>query len=395
MPLLLTDVFLLLTQLILWLIVGTVIWFFLSKVLKKEFLGLLVLILLLAVIVLAFFRGGINEPGSVLEIIWRVISFPLSPFGLGLIFLILLLAGVKLSQVARRLILGGLILLALGSIPLVANFLAQELEFEAIELVAPAPVPATGTRQVIVLLGQNTTRPFLRPRVNPPPAEPQRVERAIKAEQYDILSNLPTQITEHGDRILYAADLYRQGNQNGVAPLIAVSGGVRPNRLPREGEKREDVSEARDIQLLLTRMFNVPEGNILLDHDNGTIRRSAETVKKLLDDQQINYGDQITLVASGLNMNRAALTFREVFRESRIIVRPTDFYTLPPEKNLSAITEGRDRVRYDVQITDILPTADAFCLSSKAIQEYLNAFYYFIRGWIKPFQAPNVSTPAT
>ncbi len=395
MVLLLTDVFLLLTQLILWLIVGTVIWFFLSKVLKKEFLGLLVLLLLLAVIVLAFFKGGINEPGSVLEIIWRVISFPLTPFGLGLIFLIVLLTGTKLSKIARQLILGGLIIMALGSIPLVANFLAQELEFEAIELIAAAPVPATGSRQVIVLLGQNTTRAFLRPRVNPQPADPPRVERAIKPEQYDVLSNLPTQLTEHGDRIIYAAELYRQGTQNGTTPLIAVSGGVRPNRLPKDGEKREDVSEARDIQLLLTRMFNIPEENILLDHVNGNVRRSAETVKKLLDDQQVNYGDQITLVASGLNMNRAALTFREVFRESRIIVRPTDFYTLPPERNLSAVTEGRDRIRYDVQITDLLPTADAFWLSSQAIQEYLNAFYYFIRGWIKPFQAPNVSTPAT
>ncbi|MDX2241660.1 MAG: YdcF family protein [Leptolyngbyaceae cyanobacterium bins.302] len=396
MVLLLTDVFLLLTQILLWIVVGLVIWYFLSKVLDQKFLGLLVLLLLLAVIVLAFFRGGINEPGSVLEILWRLISFPLTPLGLGLILLLVLFNSPKAAKgLVRNLIIGALILLALGSIPLVAYFLAQELEMEAIELIAPAPQLEAGGRQVIVLLGRNTTRPQLRPRVNPVPQDPPAVERAITANQFEILSTLPVQLTEHGDNIVYAAQLYQQETQRGTNPLIVVSAGQRSDRRRQETEVREEISEARDIQRMLTQTFRVPENGILMDHENGNIRSSAEKVRELLQNQQINYGNQIMLVGSALNMNRAALTFREVFRESRIIARPTDFYTLPDRRRLEAVAVGRDIVEREIQITDILPTADAFCLSSKALQEYLNSFYYFLRGWIKPFQAPNLTRPVT
>ncbi|MBF2026690.1 MAG: YdcF family protein [Oscillatoriales cyanobacterium C42_A2020_001] len=394
MVLLLTDVFLLLTQILLWIVVGLVIWYFLSKILDRKFLGLLVLLLFLAVIILAFFRGGIDEPGSILELLWRVLSFPLTPFGLGLILLFLLITG-KVAKLARRIVIAVLILLALGSIPLVAYFLAQELEMEAIELIAPAPPLEAGSRQVIVLLGKGTTRTQLRPRVNPPPTDAPPVERAITPEQFDVLGNLHVQVTEHGDRIIYAAQLYREETGRGTNPLIVVSAGRRSDRLQKEGENREDVSEARDIQRLLIQNLGVPEGGILLDHNNGNVRRSAEEVKQLLQNQQVNFGNQIVLVASALNMNRAALTFREVFNESRIIARPTDFYTLPQPQRLLQVASGRDLVEREIQITDVLPTADAFYISSQALQEYLNSLYYFLRGWIKPFQAPNLSRPPT
>ena len=393
MVLLLTDVFLLLTQIFLWLIVGTVIWYFLKKFLSQKFLGTLVLVLLLAVIVLAFFRGGINEPGSVLEILWRLISFPLTPWGLGFIFLIILLNNPP-KGVAKNLLVGGLIILALGSIPIVSYYLVQELEMEAIELINPVPQLDNSGRQVIVLLGQNTTRVQLRPRVNEPPQEEKSVERAITENQFQILSQLPTQLTEQGDRILYAAQLYQEETQRGTNPLLFVSAGSRGDRRRKEGEVREDVTEARDIQRMLTQApYNIPEGNILLDHDNGNIRSSAEKVRDLLQKQQINYGNQIMVVGSALNMNRAALTFREVFRESRIIARPTDFYTIPERARLERVAAGRDLIEREIQVTDVIPTAQAFYWSSEAIREYLNALYYFLRGWIRPFQAPNLTRP--
>lgn len=393
MVLLLTDVFLLLTQILLWIVVGLVIWFFLSRILDRKFLGLLVLLLFLAVIMMAFFQGGINRPGSVLEIIWRVISFPLTPFGLGLILLIVLFTNGKLSKFLRRLIFLGLILLALGSIPLVSYFLAQELEMEAIELIAPVTQLAPGGRQVIVLLGRDTTRPQLRPRVNPFPQNPPRVERALTQNQFDVLSTLPIQLTEHGDRIIYAAQLYQEEIRRGTNPLIVVSAGPRSDRRQKDGEVREDVTEARDIQRMLVQTLGIPEAAILLEHEDGNIRNSAEKVKQLLQNQQINFGNQIMLVASAMNMNRAALTFREVFNESRIIARPTDFYTLPRADRISAVASGRDIVERDIQVTDVLPTAESFYLASQAIQEYLNSFYFFLRGWIRPFQAPNLTRP--
>lgn len=393
MVLLLTDVFLLLTQILLWIIVGLVIWFFLSKVLSRQFLGLLVLFLFLIVIVLAFVQGGISEPGSVLDVIWRVISFPLTPFGLGLVLLLVLLSGTKVSTLVRRLIYLGLILLVLGSMPIISYLLAQELEMEAIELVAPAPDLTGGGRRVIVLLGRDTTRTQLRPQQGAPPTDVTGVERAISPNQYQVLSQLPIQMTEHADRIVYAAQLYRENGAQ--APLIVVSAGRRSDRVQKEGERKEDISEARDIETMLTRTFGIPAGDILLDHDNGNTRNSAENTRRLLQDQQINFGNQIMLVGSALTMNREALTFREVFNDSRIIARPTDFFTLPRRERLGLVAAGRDLVERNVQVTDILPTAEAFYISSQAIQEYLNSFYYFLRGWIRPFQAPNLSRPVT
>jgi uncharacterized SAM-binding protein YcdF (DUF218 family) len=395
MVLLLTDIFLLLTQIFLWLIVGWVIWFFLRKVLSREFLGLLVLLLFLAVIVLAFAQGGIEDPDSILSILWRVLSFPLSPFGLGLILIWVLLRGVKVSKIGKRLIYGALIALMVMSIPLASYFLAQELEMEATELIVPVPALSGGARQVIVLLGRNTTRLQLRPRVEAVPSNPPRVERALTENQFDVLSRLPIQLTEHGDRIIYAAQLYQEESRRGTSPLVVVSAGLRDDRQRKSGENREDISEARDIQTMLTNTLGVPAGNILLENEDGNIRRSAEKVKDLLRNQQINFGEQLIVVGSALSMNRAALTFREVFNDSRIIVRPTDYFTVPQETRLRPLLQGRDRVERKLQVTDFLPTVDSFYISSQALQEYLNSLYYFIRGWIRPFQAPNVSQPIT
>lgn len=403
MVLLLTDVFLLLTQILIWLVVGLVTWFLLLRTLPRAFLGLLVLLLLLAVIALSFIQGPPADAG-ILQVLWRIISFPFTPLGLGLILLIILLSGRKLGDLARKLMIGALILLALGSIPFVSYFLAQELEFEAIELIQAQPALPAGARRVIVLLGQNTTRPFLRPRQGtvptfPEPAAcppgcnpatqggPPKIDRPISAEAYDVLSRLPVQLTERGDNIIYAAQLYREETARGTNPLIFVSAGPRLGRQRKEGETKEDVSEARDIQIFLTQMMNVPEGSILLDHDGVSMRRSAENARRILvDEQRINYGNQITVVGTGLNMNRAFLTFRQVFDEATIFARPTDFYALPEGQRFARVAQGRDVVERQLEVVDFIPTIDAFYISSQAIEEYLNALYYFLRGWIKPFE---------
>jgi hypothetical protein len=263
---------------------------------------------------------------------------------------------------------------------------------EAIELIGAQP-PLTGdARRVIVLLGQNTTRLQLKPRqgnVPTPPATtpanaPQRVERPVSAEAFQAISTQPIQMTEHGDRILYAAQLYQEEARAGTRPLIVVSAGARPDRLQREGESREQISEARDIQILLTRTLGVPEADIRLDHEGTSVRRSAENVNRLLTEgQRVNFGNQLTLVGSALNMNRAALTFVRVFNESTIVIRPTDFFTIPPGSHLARRVQGRDLIERQLQVTDLLPNVDALWLSSQAIEEYLNAIYYFLRGWIR------------
>jgi uncharacterized SAM-binding protein YcdF (DUF218 family) len=397
MVLLLTDVFLLLTHLFLWIIVGTVIWFILKRVLSRQFLGLLVLLLFVAVVILAFIRGGIEDRG-ILEVIWRILSFPLTLPGIILIFLIAVLNATnpkdyKLTKLSYRLLIAAVVLLFLGSVPIVSYFLAQELEMEAIELISPIPVPQADARQVIVLLGRDSTRLQLRPRQEAPPADPPSVDRPIKYDQFDVISNLPIQLTEHGDRILYAAQIYQDESRRGTNPLIVVSAGQRVGRGKKDGENKEDISEARDIQTMLTQSFGIPASNILLEHEDGHTRNSAEKVKKLLTDQQIKYGDQLVLVTSGLNMNRAVLTFQQVFNESCIIARPTDFYTIPPKDRMRRVAQKRDLIEREILLTDLLPTADSFFLSSKAIEEYLHSAFYFLRGWIRFFPSTNGTCP--
>ncbi|UBF26599.1 YdcF family protein [Kovacikia minuta CCNUW1] len=382
MVLLLTDVFLLLTQVLLWLVVGLIAWFVLLKLLPKPFLGMLVLLLILAVLGLSFFMGP-PPTTDVLGVIWRIISFPFTPLGLIIILLLVLLTG-KPGKIARRFIVLGLLVLALGSIPFFSYYLVQELELEGIEQIQALPRLEGGGRRVIVLIGQGTTRLQLRPRQGDAPATDAKAVRPISSAAFDVLARLPIQLTNKGNRLIYAAQLYQEETQAGTNPLILVSAGTRPYRLQREGEKKENISEAIDIRTFLTQTMRVPEGSITLEHDGTTVRRSAENVKKLLDDQRINYGGQVTVVTTAMNMHRTALTFKDVFGDAAINSRPTDFYTLPPPERLGKLLQGNDLISRQLLASDFLPSAEAFCASTEAIEEYLASIYYFLRGWIRP-----------
>jgi uncharacterized SAM-binding protein YcdF (DUF218 family) len=416
MVLLLTDVFLVLTQVLLWMVVGLVTWFVLLRALPRAFLSLMVLLLILVILALSFINGPPRDSG-VLEILWRIISFPFSPLGLALILLLILFFNTKISKLIKNIIYVGLILLALGSVPLVSQAMAQELEMEAIELIRPLPALTGGGRRVIVILGQDTTRPFLRPRLEARPSPPKnvrcpqgcspssappRVDRPISEDAYQVLSQLPVQLTDRGNSLIYAAQLYQQETRAGTNPLIVVSASTYPGRRQKDGEKREDISEARNIQRFLTQTLGVPETAILLDHESSTVHRSAERVKQLITDQGVNPGNQVTLVTTALNMNRSALTFERVFDGTVVNARPTNFYTIPSSKSFSLILQGRDLIERQVQVIDLIPSADAFCLSTKAIDEYIASLYYFLRGWIRPFQRtvpanpiPPVTPPVT
>jgi hypothetical protein len=85
MVLLVTDVFLLLTQILLWILVGLAARFVILKALPKAFLGGLVLALLVVVTAMTFFSGS-PQPGLLGEV-WQLISVLFNPLGLILVFL--------------------------------------------------------------------------------------------------------------------------------------------------------------------------------------------------------------------------------------------------------------------------------------------------------------------
>jgi hypothetical protein len=393
MVLLITSAFLLLTQVFLWLIIGLVVWFVLTKALPRPFLSLLVLLLILVVLGSTFWNGPPTD--GVLDALWRIISFPLSPLGMALLLLLILYSPkIKLSKFWERVVIAGLVVLTLTSLPVVAYSLVQELEMAGIEQIRNPPTLPAGSRRVIVLLGQGTTYPQLRSPRDTVPSPPPKTERPIRPEAFQTLIQLPTQLTEKGDRILYAAKLYQDEVRAGTNPLLVVSAPTRPDRKRKDRDTREDISEANDIKTMLTQTLNVPAGAILLETQGSSIHDSAERIQKLLSNPpNNNFGNQLILVSSAMNMSRVTLAFNQVFNDGNanqvtMVARPTDFRTLPPPSSLVRQVSGRDLVEREIQISDLLPRADAFCLTSEAVEEYLSSFYYFLRGWIKPFQAP-------
>ena len=395
MVLLVTDVFLLLTQVLLWILVGLAARFVLLKALPKAFLGGLVLVLLVAVTAMTFFNGSPST--GLLGDLWQIISVVFNPFGLILVLLCVVWRdvenGAKFNKVLLRI---GVASLLVFSLPIVATFLAQRTEMEAVQIMQPnvAALPG-GARRVIVLLGQNTTRLKLSPRVEsaPPVKKPDRSgflppPEPITSGRLALLASLPVQLTEQGDRILGAAQMFNSERENN--PLLIVSAGSRLERMEK-GEKKEDISETADITKLLQTQFGIPGSAIIADSNSRSVIESAQNVRKILEDRNINYGNQIMVVTSAIEASRTALTFgKELAPDGQgvtIISRPTDFYTIPPKSTLETQLKGRDVIERNFMVSDLIPTVDSLQLSTKVLNEALTSLYYFLRGWIRPLRA--------
>ena len=394
MVLLVTDVFLLLTQVLLWILVGLAARFVLFKALPKVFLGGLVLALLAGVTALTFFKGA-PETG-LLGDIWQILSVILNPFGLIIILLCVVWRDVenggKFNKVVLRI---GVASLLIFSLPIVSNFLAQRTEFEAVQIMQEAP-PLNGAQRVIVLMGQNTTRLKLRPRTEAAPPE-KKVDRngilpppePISEGKFSMLTNLPLQLTEQGDRILEAARLFSA--ERGNNPVLIVSAGRRTDRVEKKDEKKENISEAADISRLLQSQFGIPGTAIIQDDDSRTVIESAQNVRKILETRNIRYGNQIMVVTSAIEASRTALTFvREIAPDGQgitIISRPTDFYTIPPAASLANRAKNADLIERNFMVSDLMPNVDSLQLSTKVISEAMTSLYYFLRGWIRPLRA--------
>lgn len=394
MVLLVTDVFLLLTQVLLWVLVGLAARFVLFKALPRVFLGGLVIALLVAVTALTFFKGA-PETG-LLGDVWQILSVILNPFGLVIILLCVVWrdveSGGKFNKVVLRI---GVASLLIFSLPIVSNFLAQRTEMEAVQIMQEAP-PLNGAQRVIVLMGQNTTRLKLRPRTEAAPAE-KKVDRngilpppePISESKFSMLTNLPLQLTEQGDRILEAAQLFN--SERGNNPVLIISAGRRIDRMEKKGEKKENISEAADISRLLQSQFGIPGTAIIQDDDSRTVIEAAQNVRKILETRNIRYGNQIMVVTSAIEASRTALTFaREIAPDGQgvtIISRPTDFYTIPPAASLANRAKNADLIERNFMVSDLMPNVDSLQLSTKVISEAMTSLYYFLRGWIRPLRA--------
>lgn len=247
---------------------------------------------------------------AALIMLWRVIS----------------LHDVKLVRFVPVPIATALLLLLLTSNSWVSNSLVQSLEWQHI------PKGELPTADAIVVLGGATKSKF--------PPRPS------------------VDLSEAGDRILYGAQLYREGK----APFIIASGG----RIDwRGGGSAESADMAEILQTL-----GVPNSAILQDPTSLNTYQNAVNVRQIINKRGMG---RILLVTSAMHMPRSLKIFQRQGIET--IPAPTDFLVTKQEL-------AEPNISIQATLLNIVPDADRLRTTTLAIKEYLGRIIYRLRGWL-------------
>ncbi|MGK7874347.1 MAG: YdcF family protein [Xenococcaceae cyanobacterium] len=254
---------------------------------------------------------------------------PLFLYPLGLVFVLLVVALVlswkRFSWVQLPVALA-LVVLLLASNGWMSNFLVRSLEWQ---ILPAAEIP---TAEAIVLLG-GATRSAIAPRPM-------------------------VDVTEQGDRIIYAAKLYRDSK----APLIIATGG----RIKWRGGGQP---ESADMAQLLE-MMGVPPSAIIQESDSLNTYQNAVNVRQILEEQGIK---QVLLVTSAMHMPRSLRIFKRQGIEA--IPAPTDFLV-----SMQDLQEPSSSIQGI--ILNILPDVHRVAKTTMAIKEYIGTVVYRLRGWL-------------
>jgi uncharacterized SAM-binding protein YcdF (DUF218 family) len=165
-------------------------------------------------------------------------------------------------------------------------------------------------------------------------------------------------LSEEGDRVLYAAQLY----QRSLAPLVIVSGG----RINWRGQGR---SESADMATILSQM-GVPTTAIIQDPDSLNTHENAVNVRKILNSRGIH---QVLLVTSAMHMPRSLLIFKH--QGIAAIPAPTDF--LITENYLQELQSSPQSM-----LLNLLPDVERLNQFTHALKEYIGLVVYRLRGWL-------------
>jgi uncharacterized SAM-binding protein YcdF (DUF218 family) len=250
------------------------------------------------------------------------------PLGLACVLIFLALLVSYKRKTSNILIVLALVILWLSSTTGFSNLLARSLE---LKYLPPTEIP---TGEVLVVLGGGTE-----------PASPPRTT---------------VEINGAGDRVLYAAELYKQGK----APFILLSGG------DIEWLSSGSTTPAQDMAALLVQM-GVPESALWLENESVNTYENALYAKEFLDEQDI---DQILLVTSAMHMPRAVALFEKQGFE--VTPLPVDFSVT------DSISASSSEGNIISKLIDIMPTASNLALTTNAMKEYLGYFIYKLQGWL-------------
>jgi uncharacterized SAM-binding protein YcdF (DUF218 family) len=220
----------------------------------------------------------------------------------------------------------GLLIILVASNAWVSSLLMQSLEWQQI---SSEELPEA---EAIILLGGST-------RVPTPPRN-------------------TVEITEAGDRVLYAAHLYKEGK----APLIIATGG-------RITWLDNAPPEADSMKNLLIEI-GVPESAIIEETQALNTYENALYTKKILEQRGIK---QSLLVTSASHMPRSLRVFQK--QEIDVIPAPTDF--LVTQLNWEQL-----QMTPQATLLNLLPSAENLKQTTQALKEYLGLIVYWFKGWI-------------
>jgi uncharacterized SAM-binding protein YcdF (DUF218 family) len=169
-----------------------------------------------------------------------------------------------------------------------------------------------------------------------------------------------SEINEAGDRLLYAARLYRQG----VAPYLLLSGGrARIVETP-------SVPEAEGMAEILVEI-GVPREAIWLETASRNTHENAVQSLAILQAQSV---ERIVLVTSASHMPRAVAVFAQTGLE--VIPAATDFQVV--QEDWAFYT----RLNPLVQLNNLLPRAADLERTTRALKEYVGMVMYRLQGWL-------------
>jgi uncharacterized SAM-binding protein YcdF (DUF218 family) len=257
----------------------------------------------------------------------KLLPLFLYPLGLACVLLVVaLVMSWRRSRWVPLPVVLALIVLLLGSNSWVANSLVRSLEWQHI------PVGKLPTADAIVLLGGATKSAF--------PPRP------------------GVDLSEEGDRVLYAAQLYREGK----APVVIASGG----RIDWRGGGLAESSDMADILVNL----GVPNSAILQDSKSLNTYQNAVNVRQIMQERRIR---RVLLVTSAMHMPRSLRIFQRQGIEA--IPAPTDFLITQQEINEPSSSP-------QATLLNLVPDADRLQNTTRALKEYIGTVVYHLRGWL-------------
>lgn len=218
-----------------------------------------------------------------------------------------------------------LLVLVVGGNRGVAAGLARSLEWRYLP---PAELPVV---DAIVLLGGGTS--------------PQAPPRPM------------VELDSAGDRVLYAAQLYRQGK----APWIISSGGS-PDWSTNRRPPAEDMAE-------LLVWMGVPQPAILLQPRSRNTHEDAVYSAEILRQRGLK---RILLVTSAWHMPRSLALFQAQGLD--VTPAPTDFTITQQDEN-AAPGDWR------AWALSLFPSIENLSLTTKMLREYIGLWVYHWRGW--------------